>query len=153
MPRRSCSGSCLIARAITCGDEPGLPDCLTSRSTRSCLPIVGALLLLFVRDDEQNEARCIARRRARRVGAGVCRDACCSGRGSIRRRPEFQFVERHAWIPAFGISYAVGVDGISLLLLVLTGISDADRAPRFVGIGPQEDARRSACACCCSRAR
>jgi NADH-quinone oxidoreductase subunit M len=35
--------------------------------------------------------------------------------------PEFQFVERHAWIPAFGITYAVGVDGISLLLLVLTG--------------------------------
>jgi NADH-quinone oxidoreductase subunit M len=34
---------------------------------------------------------------------------------------DFQFVERHAWIPAFGISYAVGVDGISLLLLVLTG--------------------------------
>ena len=34
---------------------------------------------------------------------------------------EFQFVERHAWIPAFGITYAVGVDGISLLLLVLTG--------------------------------
>src|SRR5262249_7071549 len=35
--------------------------------------------------------------------------------------PDFQFVERHAWIPAFGISYIVGVDGISLLLIVLTG--------------------------------
>jgi NADH-quinone oxidoreductase subunit M len=34
--------------------------------------------------------------------------------------PDFQFVERHAWIPAFGISYAIGVDGISLFLLVLT---------------------------------
>jgi NADH-quinone oxidoreductase subunit M len=34
---------------------------------------------------------------------------------------EFQFVERRVWIPAFGISYAVGVDGISLLLVVLTG--------------------------------
>ncbi len=34
---------------------------------------------------------------------------------------DFQFVERHAWIPAFGIEYFVGVDGISLLLLVLTG--------------------------------
>src|SRR6185312_3305584 len=34
---------------------------------------------------------------------------------------EFQLVERHAWIPAFGIDYYVGVDGISLLLLVLTG--------------------------------
>jgi NADH-quinone oxidoreductase subunit M len=33
----------------------------------------------------------------------------------------FQFVERRPWIPAFGIDYYVGVDGISLLLVVLTG--------------------------------
>jgi NADH-quinone oxidoreductase subunit M len=33
----------------------------------------------------------------------------------------FQFEERHAWIPDFGIQYYVGVDGISLLLIVLTG--------------------------------
>jgi NADH-quinone oxidoreductase subunit M len=34
---------------------------------------------------------------------------------------DYQFVERHAWIPAFGIQYLVGVDGISLFLIVLTG--------------------------------
>src|SRR4029450_3678787 len=34
---------------------------------------------------------------------------------------DFQFVERHAWIPAFGIDYFVGVDGISMFLVVLTG--------------------------------
>jgi NADH-quinone oxidoreductase subunit M len=34
---------------------------------------------------------------------------------------DFQFVERHAWIPAFGIDYFVGIDGISLFLVVLTG--------------------------------
>ncbi len=33
---------------------------------------------------------------------------------------EFQFVERAPWIPAFGIEYHLGVDGISLLLIVLT---------------------------------
>ncbi|MBI4266496.1 MAG: NADH-quinone oxidoreductase subunit M [Acidobacteria bacterium] len=33
---------------------------------------------------------------------------------------EFQFVERVPWIPAFGIDYSLGVDGISLLLVVLT---------------------------------
>jgi NADH-quinone oxidoreductase subunit M len=33
---------------------------------------------------------------------------------------DFQFVERHAWIPAFGIDYFVGIDGISLFLVVLT---------------------------------
>src|SRR5687768_3244659 len=33
----------------------------------------------------------------------------------------FQFVERRPWIPAFGIDYYVGIDGISLFLVVLTG--------------------------------
>src|SRR5436190_780078 len=33
----------------------------------------------------------------------------------------FQFVERATWMPAFGIDYLLGVDGISLKLLVLTG--------------------------------
>jgi NADH-quinone oxidoreductase subunit M len=32
----------------------------------------------------------------------------------------YQFVERYAWLPDFGVSYHVGVDGISLLLVVLT---------------------------------
>ena len=34
---------------------------------------------------------------------------------------DYQFVERHAWMPAFGIQYLIGVDGISLFLVVLTG--------------------------------
>lgn len=31
-----------------------------------------------------------------------------------------QFVERYAWIPVIGVSYHVGVDGISMLFVVLT---------------------------------
>jgi NADH-quinone oxidoreductase subunit M len=31
----------------------------------------------------------------------------------------FQFVESYPWIPAFGISYSVGVDGIGLVLIAL----------------------------------
>jgi NADH-quinone oxidoreductase subunit M len=34
---------------------------------------------------------------------------------------DFQFEERYAWMPDFGIQYYIGVDGISLLLVVLTG--------------------------------
>src|SRR4051812_20349664 len=34
---------------------------------------------------------------------------------------DFQFVERRAWLPQFGITYHLGVDGISLFLIVLTG--------------------------------
>ncbi|MEW6056567.1 MAG: NADH-quinone oxidoreductase subunit M [Bdellovibrionota bacterium] len=35
-------------------------------------------------------------------------------------QPGFQFVENRGWIEAFGISYSLGVDGISLVLILLT---------------------------------
>jgi NADH-quinone oxidoreductase subunit M len=35
-------------------------------------------------------------------------------------RADFQFEERAAWIPAWGISYHLGVDGVSLFLVLLT---------------------------------
>jgi NADH-quinone oxidoreductase subunit M len=34
--------------------------------------------------------------------------------------PGFQFVDKYPWIPQFGITYHVGVDGVSLLLVLLT---------------------------------
>jgi NADH-quinone oxidoreductase subunit M len=34
----------------------------------------------------------------------------------------FQFVSKHSWIEAWGISWHLGVDGISLFLVVLTGL-------------------------------
>jgi NADH-quinone oxidoreductase subunit M len=34
----------------------------------------------------------------------------------------FQFVSRHEWIGSFGISWQLGVDGISLFLVALTGV-------------------------------
>ena len=32
----------------------------------------------------------------------------------------FQFVEKYQWIPAFGINYALGVDGIALVLILMS---------------------------------
>jgi NADH-quinone oxidoreductase subunit M len=34
----------------------------------------------------------------------------------------YQFVEQHEWIPAFGANYSVGVDGLGLVLVLLTTI-------------------------------
>ena len=83
------------------------------------LPTIGALALLFVRNDEQNDrlVRCVALT----VSLLVFAETILLWARFNPALADFQFVERHAWIPAFGISYAVGVDGISLLLLVLTG--------------------------------
>ena len=36
--------------------------------------------------------------------------------------PGMQFVSKHAWIKQWGISWNLGVDGISLFLVVLTGL-------------------------------
>ena len=34
--------------------------------------------------------------------------------------PTFQFVEQYSWIPQFGVHYALGVDGIALVLIGMT---------------------------------
>ncbi|HYN28303.1 MAG TPA: NADH-quinone oxidoreductase subunit M [Dermatophilaceae bacterium] len=36
--------------------------------------------------------------------------------------PQFQLAETYSWIPQFGVSYALGVDGIALSLIVLSAI-------------------------------
>jgi NADH-quinone oxidoreductase subunit M len=50
-----------------------------------------------------------------------------------------QFVEQVAWIPQFGISYHVGIDGLSLLLVLLTTFLTAIAIPAsFAGIKERE---------------
>jgi NADH-quinone oxidoreductase subunit M len=36
--------------------------------------------------------------------------------------PGLQFIERHIWIPSIGAEYVVGIDGLSLLLVLLTSL-------------------------------
>lgn len=51
----------------------------------------------------------------------------------------FQFVSQHSWIKAWGISWHLGVDGISLFLVVLTGIL----FPLVIlGVDPHHDEKR-----------
>ena len=54
--------------------------------------------------------------------------------------PDFQFNQTYQWIPQFGVHFAVGVDGIALVLIGLTAVlmpvvilaswNDADGSPR-----------------------
>ena len=51
----------------------------------------------------------------------------------------FQFVSRHPWIEPWGISWHLGIDGISLFLVVLTGVL----FPLVIaGIDPHHDEKR-----------
>jgi NADH-quinone oxidoreductase subunit M len=84
------------------------------------LPLVGALLLLFVnnRDGARDP---FVRRAALLVSLLEFAATLVLWRMFDGNSGNMQFEERHAWIPAFGIDYYVGVDGISLFLIVLTG--------------------------------
>ncbi len=39
-----------------------------------------------------------------------------------RDNAELQFVEKYSWIPSFGINYALGVDGLALVLILMSTI-------------------------------
>jgi len=80
------------------------------------LPAIGALILFLMGEDER-QVRAVALV----VSLLVFAETLLLWSRFSPDIADFQFVEQHAWIPAFGINYIVGVDGISLLLLVLTG--------------------------------
>ena len=82
------------------------------------LPAAGAILLLFIRDEERHVP--LVRSIALGVSVLVFADALVLWSRFDRMSAEFQFVEQHDWIRQFGISYFVGVDGISLVLVLLT---------------------------------
>ncbi len=86
------------------------------------LPLAGALLVLLAGGRGDDSAR---EPLVRKLALGVSLVTFAATLVLWWRfdpgNAEYQFVERHAWMPAFGIQYLVGVDGISLLLIVLTG--------------------------------
>ncbi len=84
------------------------------------LPIAGAIVLLLVRPGDDEQSAPLVRYVALIVSVLVFAETLLLWARFNPASADFQFVERHAWIPAFGITYFIGVDGISLLLLVLT---------------------------------
>ncbi len=83
-------------------------------------PLVGALFLLALpnKDGEQNG---LVRNIALGISLVVFALTVAVWGAFDGTSADFQFVERVPWIPAFGIEYHLGVDGISLWLVVLTG--------------------------------
>lgn len=80
------------------------------------MPAAGAAVLMFLRNDDA----------VRRVALGVTvlDFALCVAMlaGFDTTSHEMQFTERRSWVPALGITYALGVDGISALFVFLTAL-------------------------------
>jgi len=83
------------------------------------LPLVGVLALAAVRDDARQAS--VIRSIALIFSLLEFGETLLLWNRFVPTSAEFQFVERYRWMPAFGIEAAFGVDGISLLLIVLTG--------------------------------
>jgi NADH-quinone oxidoreductase subunit M len=78
-------------------------------------PLVGALLLLFVPGNAHRLIRWIAL-----LASLASFGFSLALLGYDPAGAEFQFREELPWIPAFGMSYILGVDGISVVLVILT---------------------------------
>ena len=81
------------------------------------LPLLGAVALLFLREEQAGHIKWTAFGFSLATFFGtlllwLAFDSSASG---------LQMVQRMDWLPQYGISYYVGVDGLSLLLVVLTG--------------------------------
>ncbi|MEX2649645.1 MAG: NADH-quinone oxidoreductase subunit M [Alphaproteobacteria bacterium] len=83
------------------------------------LPLVGAAALLLIRGEPA-----VVARNCRNVALWTTLATLVLALVMWARfdpsTPAFQFVERSEWIPAYGIGYHLGVDGISMLLVVLS---------------------------------
>src|SRR4051794_24477830 len=79
------------------------------------IPIVGALLVILA---PKSATKGLA-------GAASFAAMIASILVSLRFQPNgeaFQLREKHAWIPNFNIEYFLGVDGVSVTMVLLTGI-------------------------------
>ena len=83
------------------------------------LPLVGALFIAMIRGNSETVAR-NARATALWTSLITFVLALLLWAGFDRSSAEFQFVEKLDWIPAFGATYHMGVDGISVFFVILS---------------------------------
>ncbi|MBU1698604.1 MAG: NADH-quinone oxidoreductase subunit M, partial [Candidatus Eisenbacteria bacterium] len=79
------------------------------------LPLAGAGLLMFYPKDQEE-----AIRRTALLVALVVAGFCVPLLTGFQSVANLQYVEKLSWIPAWGVEYHVGLDGISLFLVLLT---------------------------------
>ena len=87
-------------------------------SMTALLPLVGAVLLATLPKSAELRAKQLAFGSTLVTAASAIAMAVQFQRDNT----DLQFVEVRSWIPSFGINYAVGIDGIALVLILLSVI-------------------------------
>jgi NADH-quinone oxidoreductase subunit M len=83
------------------------------------IPLIGAIFIMAIRGEKE-----VVNRNARQVAlwtsGAVFLLSLLLWTNFDNSTADFQFVEHHEWMPAFNIAYHMGVDGISVLFVLLT---------------------------------
>ena len=87
-------------------------------TSMGALPLLGALLIAVLPGTNTKLVKQVAFAISLLV-AGVGISAAL---GFDLNKSGFQYVEKYSWIPALGINYQLGIDGISLILILLSVI-------------------------------
>jgi len=82
------------------------------------VPVVGAFIVAGLGAAQRRYIRPLALAFSL-AGLALTVVICCKFDTSV---PDLQFVERHQWVPSIGAEYFLGVDGLGLVSLLLTGI-------------------------------
>ncbi len=82
------------------------------------LPLVGAIFILFIKKEDEKKIM----QTAFGVSIVTLLVSLLLIPGFDSTTADMQFIEQATWIPSLGVEYAVGIDGISLLLIVMTTI-------------------------------
>lgn len=88
---------------------------LNSLTLLGLIPLIGSVALFLLPREKEVLAK--------QVSLGISSLVAVAGIAMAfsfdRSVTGFQFVEKYSWIPAFGINYGLGVDGMALLLILL----------------------------------
>ncbi len=115
------------------------------------LPLVGAVVIILIPPGGRQLAKWLG------VGVSVAVLALSIAVAVAFKAggPTYQFTESHPWIPAFGAGYTIGIDGIALMLVLVTtilvpfllvaGWNDGDDAddPLYPAAPRSSDAKRA----------
>jgi len=88
---------------------------MSSLTILGLLPLLGSAVLFLL----PKEREVLAKQIALGVSSAVAIAGLLMATSFDRSTSTFQFVEKYSWIPAFGINYGLGVDGMALLLILL----------------------------------
>lgn len=82
------------------------------------LPLIGAVVVFALPAGRD----LLAKQVALGFGLVVAVAAVVMGLGMDKSNGGLQYVEKYSWIPSFGISWGLGVDGISIVLIVMAAV-------------------------------